>query len=214
MADRLSLGKRGTDLNAGASRRCVVGSLRVVLCVGMLLLCPPVHAGNRPSAHDAIAPASRAARTSFDTLKALAGTWTGTVKTEPANPDLEGPIQVTMRVASHGNLLVHEIAPGGVPEPTLIYLDGDRLTLVHYCDAGNRPRLVARNPTDPRIADFEFADISGDRSPLYLRRFVFTLVDADHHTEDWTFSLAGEKQLRAHFDLKRSRDGAPASPGK
>jgi hypothetical protein len=29
-----------------------------------------------------------------------------------------------MRVASRGNVLVHEIAPGGVPEPTMIYLDG------------------------------------------------------------------------------------------
>ena len=48
--------------------------------------------------------------------------------TNPPNPDIEGPIQVTLRVASRGNVLVHEIAPGGVPEPTMIYLADDRLT--------------------------------------------------------------------------------------
>jgi len=38
-----------------------------------------------------------------------------------------------------------------------------------------------------------------------LRRFVFSIVSADQHTEDWTFQLPGEKQLHAHFDLKRAR---------
>jgi hypothetical protein len=189
-----------------------VRSLPLVFCVGLLSLCRPALAQNSPAGHDTTATSR--ARTSFTQLKGLAGTWNGTVKTDPANPDLDGPIQVTMRVASQGNLLVHEIAPGGVPEPTLIYLDGDHLTLVHYCDAGNRPRLVARNSTDPKTADFEFADISGSKNPLYLQHFVFTLVDADHHTEDWTFVLAGDKRLHAHFDLKRSSDHASTPPGK
>ena len=65
---------------------------------------------------------------SFDALKSLAGTWTGPVTTDPPDPDIDGPIQVTMRVASRGNVLVHEIAPGGVPEPTMIYLEDNRLT--------------------------------------------------------------------------------------
>jgi hypothetical protein len=161
-----------------------------------------------------VTPANSTASTSFRALKGLAGTWTGTVRTNPTNPDLDGPIQVTMRVASQGTALVHEIAPGGVPEPTVIYLEGDRLTLIHYCDAGNRPRLAARAATDPKTAIFEFVDISGSKSPLYLQQFVFNLVDADHHTEDWTFMLAGNRQLRAHFDLKRIRDIAPASHSK
>jgi hypothetical protein len=142
---------------------------------------------------------------SFDSLKSLAGTWTGTVTTDPHNPDIEGSIQVTMRVASRGSVLEHEIAPGGIPEPTMIYVEHDHLTLVHYCEAGNRPRLVARRSTDPRNVDFEFADISGSTEPVYLRRFVFSIVSADQHTEDWTFQLPGEKQLHAHFDLKRAR---------
>jgi len=33
---------------------------------------------------------------------------------------------------------------------------------------------------------------------------VFTIVNANHHTEDWTFQLPGEKVLHAHFDLMRA----------
>jgi hypothetical protein len=110
-----------------------------------------------------------------------------------------------MRVASGGSVLVHEIAPGGVPEPTMIYLDGDRLTLVHYCEAGNRPRMVARKSPDQKTVEFNFVDISGSPSPAYLHHFVFTVIDADHHTEDWTFMLPGGKLLHAHFDLKRAK---------
>lgn len=185
----------------------------MVLCVGLLAQCRPAVAQDASLGRDTI-PASREARTSFEALKGLAGTWAGSVTTNPHNPDLEGPIQVTMRVASRGNLLEHEIAPGGVPEPTMIYVEGDRLTLVHYCEAGNRPRLVARSSADPRTVDFEFADISGSTKPVYLQHFVVTIVSANHHIEDWTFQLPDEKQLNARFDLKRTTERAPKVVGK
>src|SRR6185369_14304403 len=138
-------------------------SLPLLLGIGVLSLFPRAFAQN-PSP----------GQISFDVLKSLAGTWTGRVTTDPPNPDIDGSIQVTMRVASRGNVLVHEIAPGGVPEPTMIYLDGDRLMLVHYCEAGNRPRLSARKPGDRGRVDFDFVAISGSRKPAYLRRFAFT----------------------------------------
>jgi hypothetical protein len=91
-----------------------------------------------------------------------------------------------------------------MPEPTMIFIDGDRLTLVHYCEAGNRPRLVARKSPNQKSVKFDFVDISGTREPAYLYTFVFTVVDAERHTEDWTFRLPGEKSLHAHFELTRS----------
>jgi hypothetical protein len=179
-------------------------SLPLVLFIGALSLYRLTSAQNPSSGQKAI-PTKSDAQISFGALKGLAGTWTGPVTTDPQNPDLNGPIQVTMRVASRGNLLVHEISPGGVPEPTMIYLEGERLTLVHYCEAGNRPRLVARKSPDQKTVEFEFVDISGSSEPAYLHGFAFTIIDADHHTEDWTFSLPGEKLLHAHFDLKRAK---------
>src|SRR5204862_349380 len=103
---------------------------------------------------EATSPTTSDAQLSFGALKRLAGTWTGRVTTDPRNPEIDGGIQVTMRVASRGNVLMHEIAPGGVPEPTSIYLEGDRLTLVHYCEAGNRPRMMARKSPDRKTVSF------------------------------------------------------------
>jgi hypothetical protein len=42
---------------------------------------------------------------------------------------------------------------------------------------------------------------------VYLNHFVFSILDANHHTEDWTFTMAGDKVLHAHFDLTRAKDG-------
>jgi hypothetical protein len=158
-------------------------------------------------------PGKSNARISFNALKSLAGTWIGPVTTDPPNPALEGTIKVTMRVASAGNVLVHEIAPSGVPEPTMVFLDDERLTLIHYCEAGNRPRMVARDSPDRKVIEFDFADISGSTNPAYLNHFVFTMISGDHHIEDWTFVM-GDKPLHAHFDLKRAKDSVAPQPGK
>lgn len=145
---------------------------------------------------------------SFRVLKTLEGTWNGQVTTDPANPDINGPIKVTMHVASRGNIILHEIAPGGMLEPTLIYLDSNRLTIIHYCEAGNRPRLVAGISSDQKRIEFEFVDVSGSREPVYLNHFIFNLIDGDNHSEDWTFTLADGSHLHAHFELRRTKDGA------
>src|SRR5215469_4663311 len=180
-------------------------SLALAFCIGVLSLCHPGFAQDRSAEQKAILAKSDA-QMSFDALKGLAGTWTGPVTTDPPNPEINGTIQVTMRVVSRGNVLVHEIPPGGVPEPTMIYLDGNRLTLVHYCEAGNRPRLATRKSPDQKTVEFDFVDISGSTSPAYLHHFVFPIMDADHHTEDWAFMLPGDKLLHAHFDLKRAKE--------
>jgi len=180
-----------------------VKRLLLLLCIGALSLCRLVFAQNTSPGREAAA-AKPDALASFAMLKSLAGTWTGLVTTDPPNPEINGSIHVSMRVASRGNVLVHEIAPGGVPEPTVIYPEGDRLTLVHYCEAGNRPRMVARKSPDQKVVEFDFVDISGSTSPAYLHQFVFTIISADHHTEDWTFMRPGSESLHAHFDLNRA----------
>jgi hypothetical protein len=36
-----------------------------------------------------------------------------------------------------------------------------------------------------------------------MHHAVFTTIDSNHHTEDWTFMLQGDKPVQAHFDLQR-----------
>src|SRR5215469_5730128 len=87
------------------------------------------------------------AEKSFDRLKLLAGSWQGPVTVVPPQPEMstDKPIHISLRVTSRGNALVHEMQEAGTPldatkydhPVTMLYLDGDHLNLIHYCDAGN-----------------------------------------------------------------------------
>jgi hypothetical protein len=176
----------------------------LVFLTAVQSLCFPAHAQVPLQGKDTTSNAA----ISFRVLKTLEGNWNGQVTTDPANPDVNGPIKVMMHVTSHGNTILHEIAPGGMLEPTIIYLDSNLLTMIHYCEAGNRPRLVARTSPDQKRIEFDIADVSGGKEPVYLSHFIFNLTGADNHTEDWTFTLADGSQLHAHFELRRIKDGA------
>jgi hypothetical protein len=155
------------------------------------------------------------AQKSFDQLKTLAGEWEGPVTVEPPIPEMSNgkPLHVTMRVTSRGNALVHEMQEAGTPldakqydhPVTMLYLDGDRLNLVHYCDAGNRPRMTGKISPDGKQVEFEFADLSGGNQYGHMYHAVFTLIDANHHTEDWTYMMPGDKPMHAHFNLQRAQ---------
>jgi hypothetical protein len=155
------------------------------------------------------------AKKSFETLKTLAGNWEGPVSVDPPQADMDTskPAHVSLRVTSRGNVLVHEMQEAGTPldatrydhPVTMLYLDGDRLTLVHYCDAGNRPRMTAKVTPDGKKVEFEFLDLSGGNEYGHMYHAVFTSVDANHHTEDWTYMMPGDKPVHAHFDLQRAK---------
>jgi hypothetical protein len=140
------------------------------------------------------------AQKSFDKLKTLAGSWEGSFS--------GNPMQISLRVTSMGNALMDEMRQVGSPENpvTMVYVDGDRLLLTHYCDAGNRPRMTARMTPAGKTVEFNFLDVANFNSAQggYMHHAVFTTVDANHHTEDWTFLLHG-KPMQAHFDLQRTK---------
>src|SRR5271157_5862650 len=157
-----------------------------------------------------VAPVPSEAQKSFATLKSLAGEWEGPV-TVPDAPEMSGAkMHLSLRVTSRGNVLVHEFQEAGTPldatkydhPVTMLYVDGDQLTLVHYCDAGNRPRMTGKTSPDGKTVEFEFKDISGNPE-YHMHHSVFTVVDANHHTEDWTFMMK-DKPIHAHFDLHRT----------
>lgn len=162
-----------------------------------------------------VAFAQSDAQKSFTEMKTLAGTWQGPVKLDPPHPEMNNgkPVQVSMRVTSRGNALVHEMTEAGaLDDPTkydhpvtMFYLDSERLILTHYCDAGNRPRMAARTSTDGKTVEFDFLDVAGSTQYGHMQHAVFTVVDENHHTEDWTFMMPGDKPMHAHMDLQRAK---------
>jgi hypothetical protein len=151
---------------------------------------------------------------SFDKLKTLAGSWQGPVTATPPQPDWgDKPVQVSLRVTSRGNALVHEMKEAGSPDDptkydhpvTMFYVDGERLLLTHYCDAGNRPRMAAKISPDGKTVEFDFLDVAGGTQYGHMHHALFTMIDANHHTEDWTYMEPGDKMVRAHLELQRAK---------
>ncbi|MGA8489244.1 MAG: hypothetical protein WB711_02410 [Terriglobales bacterium] len=180
---------------------------RIALSVVFLLIAATAFAA------DAAATQSDAQK-SFDQLKTLAGSWEGRVTTVPPVADIEGSsVQVTLRVTSRGNALVHEMRAAGTPDDptrndhpvTMFYLDSDRLLLTHYCDAGNRPRMVGTISPDGKKVEFTFLDVAGGTQYGHMDHAVFTLIDANHHTEDWTYMQPGDKPMQGHMELQRTK---------
>ena len=151
------------------------------------------------------------AEMSFDKLKSLAGTWKGAISVDPPQTGMGGEGWVSFRVTSRGNALVHEMKQPGTPDDpskddpiTMLYLDEGRLLLTHYCDAGNRPRMAGKMSADGKTVEFDFLDVAGGTQYGHMHHAVFTLVDDNHHIEEWTY-MAGDKPIHARFDLQRAK---------
>src|SRR6266446_3586503 len=186
-------------------------SLRIIMLCVVVLMSFATAAFAQTDAHkSSVAPVPSEVQKSFTTMKSLAGEWEGPV-TVPDAPEMSGSkMHLTMRVTSRGNALVHEFQEAGTPldaikydhPVTMLYVDGGQLTLVHYCDAGNRPRMTGKMSPDGKTVEFELKDISGSTA-MHMHHSVFTIIDANHHTEDWTFMM-NDKPIHAHFDLQRA----------
>jgi hypothetical protein len=141
-----------------------------------------------------------AAQKSFDQLKSLTGSWEG--KTSQGKN-----VEVSFRDTAGGSALMSEIH--GQHSDNMIsmfHLDGpNRLLITHYCGVGNQPRMIATASSDGKTITFDFLDATNLATPDtgHMQRVVFTMIDANHHTEDWTFAAPG-KELKQFFDLKRS----------
>ncbi len=195
---------------------------RIVLPVVLLTLSTVAFA--QSDAHKMDAPKTPApksdAQVSFDTIKALAGDWDGVVDVKDV-PQMSGvKLHLSMRVTSRGNVLVHEFQIAGTPldaakydhPVTMLYVDdADRLTLIHYCDAGNRPRMLGKMSPDGKRLEFEFTELSGSNKSGHMAHAVFTIIDQNHHSEEWTFILPGDKPMRARMELQRTIAGSSVS---
>ena len=140
------------------------------------------------------------AQKAFASIKNMPGAWEGTANNGH-------PLEVTFKVVSGGSAVMSEIMGHG-PEDmvSMIHLDGpNRLLMTHYCGAGNQPRMQAAVSPDGKTITFTYVDATNLATPDagHMQRVVFTVVDANHHTEDWTFADHG-KEMKEFFNLRRN----------
>lgn len=134
----------------------------------------------------------------FAAIKNMPGTWEG--------KGSEGqPLKVTFKVTSGGTAVVSEIVAPNHDMVSMIHMDGpNRLLLTHYCTAGNQPRMQASASPDGRTITFNYVDATNLSAPDagHMHRMVLTILDDNHHTEEWTFVDHG-KEHKEVFDLRR-----------
>jgi hypothetical protein len=137
---------------------------------------------------------------SFDMLKTFSGSWEG--KTSQGQP-----VQVSYRMTAGGSALMSEIVMPDMKMHDMIsmfHMDGDRMLMTHYCATGNQPRMVASLSPDGKSVTFDFVDATNLATPSagHMNRVIFSVVDANHHTEEWRFVQDG-KEVVELFDLTR-----------
>jgi hypothetical protein len=167
-------------------------SLRIASMIMALVLAVPAVAVRSEAQTDA--------EKAFTAIKNLPGRWEGKMSGGQT-------VRVDFKVISGGSAVMSEILGEG-PEHmvSMFHLDGpNRLLVTHYCGAGNQPRMQGTTSPDGKTITFTFVDATNLAAPDagHMQKLVLTLVDPDHHTEEWTFLDHG-KEEKQFFDLRRN----------
>lgn len=131
----------GRRVPVGIDRRCAMR------CVCAWLVVIVEAAGICLGAEDPKTPID--AKAAFAKLKGLAGEWNATG---------DHPATVVYKVTAAGSVVVEELFPESDHAMISVYhLDGDDLTMTHYCAAGNQPRMkLDRAASTPEVFVFAF----------------------------------------------------------
>jgi hypothetical protein len=124
----------------------------------------------------------------FRRLRALAGAWRG-------HSSDGKEIYLTYEVTGKQSAVIERYRhffKGKMMEDemlTMYHLDGEDLTLTHYCTLGNQPRMRARidDVAVPQSIRFEYVGASNLPHPDALRMcgVTFEFLDDDHFRQTW-----------------------------
>jgi hypothetical protein len=141
------------------------------------------------------APAAPGTNPAWEKMKSLVGEWEGTMP----HGEMNLPVKVSYSLVSGGTSLMERlVAPDHHEMITMYYPDGSRIMMTHYCSEGNQPRMRAQAAAgEPKSLAFDFVDATGLASPQaeHMRKLVVRFDDADHFTQEWTYSQAGKEEI-------------------
>ena len=136
----------------------------------------------------------------LDSLKSLAGTW--------ETKDEKGEVMLCeFKVTAAGSAVREIMFPGTATEMTNLYsLDGNGLSMIHYCAMGNQPRMRAKARVGKELA-FEMVAVSDMESPdePYMGEMTLEFVDQDHICEHWRTYVKGVLQKDQGVDIALAR---------
>jgi hypothetical protein len=147
------------------------------------------------------APKGKPASPEFERLKALVGTWKGTVDMG------QGPVEMVAqyRLLAGGSVLEERCFAGTPHEMITMFYDKDgKLALTHYCVFGNRPSMAFKS-ADSKSIRFDFdkscgIDVSKES---HMHALTLTFDDADTITASCKAIMDGKELPEKPTTLKR-----------
>jgi hypothetical protein len=148
-------------------------------------------------------PAGTETKAAFEKLKSLAGDWEG-------KDDMGMAAKTNFKVMISGTTVMETLSPtgmGGEEMLSLFNIDGDSISLLHYCPTNNQPRMRAAPPSGD-IKELTFTFQGAGNLPSedvgHQHKLVLHFDDADHITETWTWRSKGKDTLMViHFARKK-----------
>ncbi len=166
------------------------------------LLLTAVPAVLRTQGAPAASLARQQARTAFDRLQRLEGEWQGKIGRDSSRPAF-----ASFLLTAKGTALIERIIiDDPVEMVSVYYLERSGLTMMHYCAAGNQPRMVLAARSPPSALGFRFAG-GANLDPvrdLHMHGKEVVIVDPDHIQMIWhTFAKGRAVSIDTMF-LSRS----------
>ncbi len=126
--------------------------------------------------------------TDFNLLKALQGSWTIEAGGKPLG------IEMFYDVGSNQSIVTERFGK----ELSVFYRNGQSLEMVHFCNAGNQPRLRLKKLSEPGVLDFEMFAITNLSTPdtPHVQKVIYKILDANRVNLEivwWPNSKGSEK---------------------
>jgi hypothetical protein len=143
----------------------------------------------------------------LERLKSLEGEWVGPATWDQGGKKGSVEFRLSYKVTAAGKTVVETMFPGTPGEMiTVYYVEGGDLVLVHYCTAGNQPRMRLKSSADPNDLAFRCtggANMKERDSHMHSARI--RIIDADHIAGEWSSTKDGKVQWVAEAQLERRK---------
>jgi hypothetical protein len=177
------------------------GSVAAVLLAGVLGAPQLVRGDDQGEAKQGVD-----AKTAFDRIKTLAGTWKADVS-GMHQEEKHGDSSVIYKLTGAGTALVETQFPGSDHEMTTVYhLDGDDLRMTHYCAVGNQPKLKldrAKSTAKHLVFVFDGGTNLNPEKDMHIHGLEITFHDDGKVTSVWEGYMGGKSEGKTSFALSK-----------
>ena len=137
----------------------------------------------------------------FQKLQSLAGDWNG-------KDELGNEVKSNFKLMISNTVVMETLDASGMEEMLTLYsVDGNGISLLHYCPTNNQPHMRAI-PSSRNVKElvFSFLD-AGNLSSIAVgheHQMILKFEDEDHITERWTWRKNG-KDTEMIYHLVRKK---------